>query len=361
MAEGDTGEKTLDATEQRVGQARESGDVALSREGGVVGVYLAVLLAVSLISGPILWRMGDFLLPLLDQPEAYLGGTMEGFRSAGLAALAAVGLILAPVFALMIAGALLPYILQNAVVVSSERLLPKLSHLSPRSNFKRIFSQRALFEFGKNLLKLIVIAATCWFVARPLYSGSVALVTGDFSVLPEMMRNTLTSVLMVAVLVGGIIAGIDVPYQHWSYRRRLRMSVQDMRDEMRSNEGDPHIKLRQRKLRRERLRNRMLLEVPAATVVVTNPTHFAVAMRYERGRDPAPVVVAKGADLIAAKIRSIATENNVAIVENPPLARAIYANVDIGEVIPQEHFEAVAKIISVVWARAGRTQAAPPA
>ncbi len=105
----------------------------------------------------------------------------------------------------------------------------------------------------------------------------------------------------------------------------------------------------------------MLLEVPAATVVVTNPTHFAVAMRYERGRDPAPVVVAKGADLIAAKIRSIATENNVAIVENPPLARAIYANVDIGEVIPQEHFEAVAKIISVVWARAGRTQAPPPA
>jgi flagellar biosynthetic protein FlhB len=358
MAESDSGEKTLDASAQRLQQARDDGDVAVSREGAVAGIYLAALLATVLIAGPMLRRVSDLLLPLLDQPEAFLDSTDQGLAASGRATFMAIGLALAPLFGLLIAGSLLPYILQNAVVVSRKRISPKLSHLSPKSGFKRMFGQRAFVEFAKSLSKLIAIGLTCWIIARPLYNNSIGLVSTDFSILPDMLRNSVVAILSVATVVATVIAGIDIPYQHWSHRRRLRMSFQDMRDEFRSSEGDPHTKNRQRKVRRERLRNRMLLEVPAATVVITNPTHFAVALRYERGRDSAPVVVAKGADLIAQKIREIAFENQVAIVENPPLARALYSAVDIGEMIPQEYFEMAAKIIGLVWSRAGRNQAA---
>jgi len=352
--ETDSGERTLDASEQRLKQARQEGDVAVSREGSVAGIYCAALLATILIAGPALRRIGDLLLPLIDQPDAYLDGTPQGFEAALSAGMKALAVALAPVFGLLIAGALLPYVFQNALVVSTRRIAPKLSHLSPRNGFRRMFSQRALVEFLKSLVKMIAIAGTCWVVARPIYGNSIGLVSADFTILPEMMTNSVLAILGVATVVAAIVAGIDVPYQHWAYRRRLRMSVQEMRDELRSTDGDPHVKLRQRKIRQQRLRSRMLLEVPAATVVVTNPTHFAVALRYERGQDPAPVVVAKGADWMALKIREIAFAHQVAIVENVSLARALYGSVDVGEVIPQEYFEVAAKIISVVWARAGQ-------
>ncbi len=354
MSESDSGDKTLDASAQRLQRARDEGDVAVSREGSVAGVYLAALLATVLVSGPAVREIGNLLLPLLDQPDLSLVGSEQGLASAGRAAVLSVILALAPFFGLLIAGALLPYIFQNAVAVSSKRIMPKLSHLSPRSGFKRMFSQRALVEFAKSLTKMIAIGIACWIVARPLYTNSIFLVGADFSVLPDMLRNSVMAILLVTTLVAIVIAGVDVPYQHWAYRRRIRMSVQEMRDEQRSNEGDPHVKMRQRRVRRERLMNRMMLEVPSATVIITNPTHFAIALRYERGKDAAPVVVAKGVDLIAQKIREIAFENQVAIVENPPLARALYKTVEIGEMIPKEYFELAAKIISVVWSRSGR-------
>ncbi|MBV9829021.1 MAG: EscU/YscU/HrcU family type III secretion system export apparatus switch protein [Alphaproteobacteria bacterium] len=363
MAEGESesGEKTLDASEQRLKQARQDGDVAVSREGAVAGVYFGTLLAVMLTAGPALRQIGEILLPLLDQPEAYIDGTPQGLQAAFGAAMKALGIALAPVFGLMVAGAFLPYLFQNALVISTKRIAPKLSHVSPRGGIKRILGQRALVEFLKSLAKMAAIAGTCWLVARPIYANSVGLVMADIGVLPEMMRNAVLAILGVVTIVATIIAGIDVPYQHWSYRRRLRMSFHEMREELRSTDGDPHTKLRQRKIRHQRLRNRMLLEVPEATVIVTNPTHFAVALRYERGKDPAPVVVAKGADLMAQKIREIAFAHQVAIVENVSLARALYASVEIGSVIPQEYFEVAAKIISVVWSRAGRQEPASEA
>jgi flagellar biosynthetic protein FlhB len=354
MSEGDSGEKSLDASAQRLSKARADGEVAVSREVSVAGIYVAALLAMILVAGPTARRIGEILLPLFDQPDAFLDGSEAGLEMAGRAAMEALGLALAPVFGLLIAGAFLPYLFQNAIVVSAKRIMPQVSHVSPRAGFKRIFSQRALFEFAKSLTKMIAIAVTCWIVAMPLYKDSIRLITADFGILPDMLKNSVVAILSVATIVAVVIAGIDAPYQHWSYRNRLRMSFQEMRDEMRSNDGDPHTKSRQRKVRHERLRGRMLLEVPGATVIVTNPTHFAVALRYERGRDPAPVVVAKGADLIAQKIREIAFENQVAIIENVSLARALYSAVEIGEVIPQEYFEVAAKIISVVWSRSAK-------
>jgi flagellar biosynthetic protein FlhB len=354
MSESDSGEKTLDASAQRLREARKDGDVAVSREGSVAGIYVAALLATVLVAGPALREIGGLLLPFLDQPDIVFAASQQGFAAAGHGAMAAIALALAPFFGLLIAGALLPYIFQNAITISGKRITPKLSHISPRSGFKRIFNQRGLVEFAKSLTKLIAIGVACFIMAKPLYSNSIGLIMADFDVLPEILKSSVTSILMVTTLVAIVIAGIDVPYQHWAYRQRVRMSFQDMREEMRSNEGDPHVRMRQRRVRREQLMNRMMLEVPAATVIITNPTHFAIALRYERGKDPAPVVVAKGVDLIAQKIREIAFENQVAIIENPPLARALYKSVDIGEVIPQEYFELAAKIISLVWSRTGR-------
>jgi flagellar biosynthetic protein FlhB len=269
----------------------------------------------------------------------------------GYATAQAVALAIVPFFGLLTAGALLPYVLQNSVTLAPERFTFKLSHLSPMRGLKRIFGPRALFEFVKSLLRIATIAGACFVVARPLYEQSIGYVTTDIALLPGMVQTAVVGLLLAATLVAMLIAGIDMPYQRWIFRRRMRMTLQEMKEEMRSLDGDPYIKARLKRLRRQRARRRMMHDVPKATVVIVNPVHFAVALKYERGKDVAPVVVAKGADLVALRIRQVASENRVAVIENPPLARALHASVEIGEVIPHEHFEAVAKIIGIVWAQ----------
>lgn len=180
--------------------------------------------------------------------------------------------------------------------------MPKLSHLSPMRGIKRILGLRSLFEVAKSVVKLTAVGVACFLVVAPLYENSVGLVSTDIASMPGMMQQSLLAVLLARTLVAVAIAGIDVPYQHWSYHRRMRMSFEEMRKELRESEGDPHVKARQRKLRQRRAQRRMMHEVPKATVVITNPTHVAVALRYQRGKDPAPVVVAKSAELVAARI-----------------------------------------------------------
>ncbi len=178
--------------------------------------------------------------------------------------------------------------------------MPNLSHLSPMRGIKRILGLRSLFEVAKSVVKLTAVGVACFLVVAPLYENSVGLVSTDIASMPGMMQQSLLAVLLATTLVAVAIAGIDVPYQHWSYHRRMRMSFEEMRKELRESEGDPHVKARQRKLRQRRAQRRMMHEVPKATVVITNPTHVAVALRYQRGKDPAPVVVAKSAELVAA-------------------------------------------------------------
>ncbi len=332
-------------------QARERGDVPVAREAPVATLYIAATIGVMLLGGTIAPRIGDIVLPLLDQPDMLLDFTTEGWQQAGRAVAFALALAILPFFALTIAGSLLPYLLQNAITVASDRIQPKLSNLSPSRGFKRIFGARALFEFGKSMIKMVVIAVAAYWVARPIYERSVGYVSMDLALLPEMLRQAIFVILAVATFISVAIAGIDTPYQHWMHRRRMRMTLREMRDELRDSEGDPHVRARRRMLRRKRARSRMMHDVAKATVIVTNPTHVSVALRYRRGEDAAPVVVAKGVDFIAARIREVARANGIAVVENPPLARVLNSTVEIGDVIPQEHFETVAKIIGLVWAR----------
>jgi flagellar biosynthetic protein FlhB len=359
MAEQDTEDRTLDASARKLEQARERGDVPVSREGSAAGVLVAALVGVILTGGITAQRIGDILLPMIDQPDALLNLTSDGWHQGAYAVSKALALTIAPFFILLMAGALLPYVLLGSVTLAPDRFVFKLSHLSPTAGFKRIFGPRALFEFGKSLIKLLAIAATCFVVARPLYERSISFTSMDLAWLPQMLWQASVKLLLAATIVAVLIAGVDVPYQHWMFRRRMRMSLQEMKEEMRTIEGDPHIKARLRRLRRQRARRRMMHDVPKATVVITNPTHFAIALKYERGKDAAPVVVAKGINLIALRIREVASQHNVAVIENPPLARALHATVEIGEVIPREHFEAVAKIIGIVWAQKLKKTYAP--
>ena len=294
---------------------------------------------------------------MLDQPDAFLDATPRGWSDAGRAVSIAIALAVVPFFALMVTASLLPYVLQNAVALSVDRIIPKFSHLSPMRGIKRIFGARSLFEIAKNLVKLVAVGIACFIMIMPLYRNAASLIATNVAAMLGVLQQSLLVVLLATTLVAAVIAGIDIPYQHWVWRRRMRMTIDEMRKEMRKSEGDPHIRARRRKLRLSRARQRMMHDVPKATVVITNPTHYAVALRYLRGKDSAPVVVAKGADIVAARIREIAFDNEVAIVENAPLARALHATVDVGEAIPHEHFEAVAKIIGVIWAQRSKPDA----
>ncbi len=359
MSETASSDRSFEATDRRLQQARERGDVVVVREGPAAGVYLAALIGLLLLGGPIARRIGEIILPLLDQPDAFLDLTEPGWGAAAHAVAMALALAIMPFFALVVAGALLPHLLQNSIAISPQRIAPKPSHLSPRSGLKRIFGLRSVFEFGKNLAKMATVGLVCYIVVRPLYDRSVGFVSVDIEQMPGMLQQSLLSILLVAALVAVVIAAVDMPYQQWAYRRRMRMTLHELREEMRESEGDPRMKARRRALRRKRFHRRMMQEVPKATVIVTNPTHFAVALRYERGKDSAPVVVAKGVELIALRIRQTAQQHRVAIVEDPPLARALHAGAEIGDVIPREHFEAVAKIIGLVWAQRGLASRTP--
>jgi flagellar biosynthetic protein FlhB len=264
------------------------------------------------------------------------------------ATLSEVGLALLMPLGLLVVLALFSGFVQHGFLFSAEQLVPKLDKISPMAGFKRLFSMKSMVEFIKGLLKLAVVGTVLTLVVMPEISHITDLPTYS---IPDLLRYTTGlsgKVLIAALAVVAVIAGLDMFYQRFAHMQSMRMTKQEIRDEMKQTDGDPMIKSRLRQIRMERARRRMMAEVPKATVVVTNPTHFAVALRYVQGESEAPIVVAKGADLVAARIRELAQENEVPIVENPPLARALYATVDLDQPIPNEHYRAVAEIIGYV-------------
>lgn len=352
MSGEDGQEKTLEASPRKLEEARKKGDTPVSREGAVFGLYLGMLLSIFLAGGTVASAIGTTLLPLLEQPDAFLELDLKGFEMAGSAVMRALTLALAPVFLLLVVGALAPYYLQNTIVVAGVRLAPKFSNLSPASGLKRLFGVKALFEFGKSLIKGMAVAAVCYVVARPIFDHSSAYAALDPAAFLHLMPGHIVAVLLAVTLVAGVIAAIDVAFQRFEYMRRQRMSLQELKEELRSTDGDPHFKMLRRARQRKMAQSRMMADVPLATVVITNPTHFAVALRYDRGKDAAPVCVAKGMDEVALRIRAKAKEAGVPLLEDRPLARALHAGTEIGGMIPREHFEAVARIIGLIWSRA---------
>lgn len=348
MSEHDSAERTFDPTPRRIEAARARGDVPTSREGSSAGLLIAALLAVALAGDSIVRRVAETLLPFLQDPAGFADLTANGLRGLAGSVVSAIAIAFAPFVLLILAAALAPHVILGRIVLAPERIRLDFTRLSPRQGLHRLFSAQAWFEFAKSIVKMLAVGVACYAVLRPFYDRAAELVVVDPGAFPVLLRRSLTALLLAISLVAGAVAAVDIPYQQWSYRRRLRMTREEMREESRASEGDPQIKARRNKLRRLRRRRRMMADVPLASVVIVNPTHFAVALRYQRGTDAAPVVVAKGMDWIALRIREIAARHRVPLVEDALLARALHAGAEIGEMIPREHFEAVARIIAVI-------------
>lgn len=347
--EDDDSQKTEEPTDKRVRDALEKGDVPRARDVGLLAAMAGMWLIVALGGARSVSDIAGVLLPFIENPnDIRLDGGAQDVLSGLRHLLSGVGVALIPILAILIGTAVVSAFGQGPVIVASERVRPKLSNLSPLSGWKRMFGRTALIEFVKSLTKLAAIAFSAWISLAPFTfwtEGSVGL---DVAALPSLLRDLTLRLLLAVLMATVLMAAIDVLWNRLEWRKRLRMSFQEIKDEYKQTEGDPHLKARLRDIRRDRSRKRMMASVPRATVVVTNPTHFAVALEYERGRTPAPICLAKGADLIALRIREIAKENGVPIVENPPLARALFAQAEVDETIPVQHYQAVAEVMMYV-------------
>jgi flagellar biosynthetic protein FlhB len=264
-------------------------------------------------------------------------------ESLGYAVVAAIGL---PILMLLLA-AVAGNMLQHRLVWSAEQLKPKLSKISPGSGFKRIFGKQAAVNFAKGLFKLIALGAVMTMILWPERTRLESLVRLDPAALLGVSNSMTVHLMGAVVAMLAVVAIGDYLFQYRQWYERQKMSLQEMKEEFKQSEGDPHVKGKIKQLRTARMRKRMMAAVPKASVIITNPTHYSVALSYERGMQ-APVCVAKGVDNIAFKIREIAKANDVPIVENVPLARALYATVEIDQEIPVEHYHAVAEIIGYV-------------
>jgi len=349
MAESeDDSSKTEDPSERKLGEAREKGNVWNSREVGHWVMFLAIAGILGLMGTSIAQSVLHTVTPFIEKPDQIAMDPGNLGRVLYDTALDAALPLAFPIFIMMLAG-VIPTVLQTGFLVSSESIKPKLSKLSPMAGLKKIFSVAAGIETLKNIAKLIIIGSIAAWLIRPELLRIDQMIGLDLvDALAELKEATL-------LLLGGIIAVMfllaagDIAYQRYSFMKKMRMSKQDVKEEYKQAEGDPMIKMRLRQIRFEKSRRRMMAAVPKATVVVTNPTHYAVALLYEPETMQAPKLVAKGADLMAKRIRELAVEHKVPIVENPPAARALFAAVEVDQVVPPEHYKVVAEIISYVF------------
>ena len=361
MSDGDDSQKTEEPTSKRLEDAYKEGNVPYSREVASALIVGAALLAFGAFSDLSVGRLGAALLPYLERPEQFFTEGASRDLTDPLWDLAGAALLaVAPLCVLLVVSGVASGALQQTITFTAKRLEPKFSKVSPLAGLGRIFSMNSLVEFLKGTVKMIVIAWSCWLVVEPVLPRAAAMIELDPVALPLLLRDNAVAVLIAVAVASAVIAGIDVGWQRYSWRKKLKMSLQEIRDEHKQSEGDPHVKQKIRAIRLQKSRSRMMQEIPKASVVVTNPTHYAVAIKYDETM-AAPKVVAKGVDHIAAKIREKAAEHNVPIVPDPPLARARYAQVELDQEIPVEHWKAVAKIIGYVMARKnGKRPVTPP-
>jgi flagellar biosynthetic protein FlhB len=348
MAGNDAQERTEQATPKRLEEARKKGQIPRSRDLSTAAVTLVGGAALYLLGGQITGQMAEMMRRslALSRDEA----TDANHMLPALGTAAADGLWLsAPVLAAITLAAIIAPLALGGWSFSGQAMAPQFSRLNPLEGIKRMFALRSLIELAKAMAKFGVVAIIASIV-----------LWNDASTLMALGREPLQQAIGHAVQISGkallvisagllIIAGIDVPYQLWQYAKQMRMSREEIREEYKESEGSPEVKGRIRQLQQQLARQRMMQEVPKADVVVTNPTHFAVALKYDEKRMRAPIVVAKGVDVIAAKIREVAGENAVPIFEAPPLARVLYRNVDIGDEIPATLYVAVAQILTYVF------------
>jgi flagellar biosynthesis protein FlhB len=352
----DKSQQTEEPTAKRLEQAREAGDIVKSHEVTALILLGGGTLAIAMFGKYTMIGIAKALTAFLAQPDAM---SVDG---AGISAMLRVLLVqlssaCGPFFAVMAIAALAGHLIQGRPTFSLDRIAPNLSKLSPLAGLKRMFGLEGWVNLLKGLIKIAIVGAAIWTQLWPerghlesILGQSTVQVVGD-------MSHLLFKVLVASLSALGVIAGADYFFQRMQWLKRNRMSKQEIKEEYRQNEGDPTIKAKIRQLRHERAKKRMMAAVPSATVVIMNPTHYAVALKYESGKTAAPICVAKGVDALALRIRAVAEENDVPVVENPPLARALHAVIEVDDPVPPEHFKAVAQVIGYVMRLQGKLPA----
>jgi flagellar biosynthetic protein FlhB len=354
MAEGaDDDDKTEEPTQKRIEEARRRGEVVYSAEVGAAFSLLALTLVVAFLAGPIAGDLGRLLRGALANAGQFAADGPSLLRlvmEIGVRVGAAVGLV-----ALALSGAgLAARFVQDRPGWAPARIAPKLDRINPLEGAKRVFGPQAGGAFVKTSLKFTIVGAAVTWSLWPRDGVLAMMPMLDVAALGPYALGRAVSLLIACTIAAALIAVVDYLFVRQAYIKRLRMTRQEVKEEFRQSEGDPHVRAKLRQIRQERAKKRMIAAVPTATVVITNPTHYAVALKYDRAVSPAPICVAKGVNEAALRIREVAAEHAVPIMEDPPLARALYATAEIDETIPREHFEAVAKVIGYVLRLAER-------
>jgi flagellar biosynthesis protein FlhB len=348
----DKSQQTEEPTAKRLEQARESGDIIKSSEVTSFVLLAGGTLAIAMFGQSTAIGIAKLLSMFIEQPEQMaVDGAGLGSMARGL--ILHLAIILAPFMGVMIAASLAGHVMQSMPSLNPDKLKPDFSKLSIPAGLARMFGPEGWTNLLKGLAKIAIVGMAIWTQLWPERGMLESILTQSPGGVVGDMNHLLFKVLYAALAALLVIAGLDYFLQRMRFMKRNRMSKQEIKEEYRQNEGDPAIKAKVRQIRQERAKKRMMAAVPEATVVIMNPTHFAVALKYESGKMAAPICVAKGIDALALRIRAVAEEHDVPVIENPPLARALFASVEVDEVVPPEHYKAVAQIIGYVMRLSG--------
>jgi len=352
MAEEDDSQKTEDASDKKLAEGKKKGNVAQSQEIKSWLILLAGLAGLMALGPYMANNIRKTIFPFIYNAHG-IPTNFESMTAMLTEISGTIGLIIAPLMGLLFVVAIFSNVAQVGLIFSPEKIQLDINKLSLKKGIKKMASSKALMEFLKGIFKLIAVGIISFAMALPMLK--------DLTLIPFMeLSESLDRIYIIAILlmVGTVtmmtlISAVDYAFQKFSFLKEMRMSKQEVKDEYKQSEGDPQIKARIRKVRTERAQQRMMAAVPDADVVITNPTHYSIALSYKMDEMQAPRVVAKGVDHLAFRIREVAKANDVPLVENAPLARALYASVDLNEEIPAEHFKAVAEVIGFVMRQRG--------
>jgi flagellar biosynthetic protein FlhB len=349
----DDSQKTEDPTQKRLDDALKKGQVTNSREVTSFMMLFALAIILIWLAPAIMYKTLNTLTGFIDHPEA-MDVSGKGLQVTINDLLTKILFIMIPPLGIILGVIYFSSFIQHPIVFSGDSIMPKLERISPLKGLGRLFSLRTVVEFVKGILKIILVGVVSYIAIYP-----------DLQTITHFQSDNIMSILLLvakltkSMMIGicsmmALFAAMDFLYQYFEHMKSLRMSKRDMKDEFKQTEGNPEIKAKLREIRNRRANKRMMAAVPTADVVITNPTHYSIALKYEQEKTEAPIVVAKGMDFMALKIREIAKENNVPIVENPPLARALYSSVELEQEVPFEHYNAVAEVIRYVYKLKGK-------
>jgi flagellar biosynthesis protein FlhB len=347
------GEKTEKATPKKRQDSRKKGQVAKSQDVNTA-INLIAVFAVLMMTGSFMYEQVVGLMKEFFQQMMLEELTEENVQVIIYEVIKMMGLTLAPVLATALVAGVIANIMQVGFLFTTESIQFKLDKLDPIKGAKRIFSLRALIELLKSILKISIVGFVAFFVLWNRMDEIIVLSHVPISDAIVLIADISVKVGLYAAIALFCIAILDYMYQKYDFEKNIRMSKQDIKDEYKNSEGDPLIKSKIKQKQRQMAMQRMMQEVPNADVVITNPTHFAIALKYDETKSDAPLVVAKGVDFVAQKIKYIAKENDVIMVENRPLARALYDQTEVGQAIPEEFFKAVAEILAFVYKTRGK-------